>query len=149
MRAVTILNPKLLSTWLPHLLQRLAEKFLHLAAAQADDVRVLLLQAGFVIMLVASKMHQVELVDQAALFQQFQRPIDRDAIQLGVLFLGQLVERFGVQMQAGAVDQVEQDAALAGQPDATFAERILNSGAAASLLEGSKFASHSRPQKGM
>ena len=34
-------------------LQRFAEEFLHLAAAKADDVRVLLLQAGFVIVLVA------------------------------------------------------------------------------------------------
>ena len=38
---------------LPQALQRLAEKFFHFAAAQADDVRVLLFQAGFVVVLVA------------------------------------------------------------------------------------------------
>src|ERR1035441_9639682 len=49
------------------LVQRFAEKFLHLAAAKADDVSVLALPAGFVIMLIAAVMHEVELVDQPAL----------------------------------------------------------------------------------
>ena len=47
--------------------QRVAEELLHLAAAQADDVGVLLLGPRFVIMLVALEVHQVEFVDQAAL----------------------------------------------------------------------------------
>ena len=46
--------------------KRLAEKFFHFAAAQADDVRVLLLEPRFVIMLIAAVVHQVELVHQAA-----------------------------------------------------------------------------------
>ena len=82
-----------------HLLQRLAEKFLDFAAAQADDVRVLLLQASLVVMLVALEVHQIELVHQAAFFEQLQRAIDRDAIELGVFFLGQLIQALGVQVR--------------------------------------------------
>src|SRR5580692_5189335 len=48
-----------------HFLQRLAEKFLDLAAAQADEMSVLLLEAALVVMLIAFKMQQVELIDQA------------------------------------------------------------------------------------
>ena len=50
-------------------------------------------------------------------------------LSFGIFFLGHLIEALGVQMQAGVVDQVEQDAALASQPDAAFAQRILNAGA--------------------
>src|SRR5579883_2958282 len=54
-------------------LQRLAEKLLHLAAAQADDVRVLLFPPRLVIMLVARVVHQVQLIDQPAGLQHLQR----------------------------------------------------------------------------
>ena len=70
MRAVTILKPRLLFHLPAHFLQRLAEKFLHLAAAQADEMRVLLLEAALVVMLVAFEMQQIELIDQAAGFQE-------------------------------------------------------------------------------
>src|SRR5258708_5630710 len=65
-----------------HLLQRLAEKFLDLAAAQANEVSVLLFEAALVVMLVAFKMQQIELIDQAAGLQELERPIDRDPIEL-------------------------------------------------------------------
>ena len=56
-----------------HLLQRLAEKFFDLAAAQANEVSVLLLEAALVVMLVAFKVQQIEFVDQAAGFQKLER----------------------------------------------------------------------------
>ena len=121
-----------------HFLQRLAEKFLDFAAAQADDVRVLLLQAGFVIVLVAAVVHQVQLVHQAALLEQLQRAVDGDAIELGILLLGQLKQAFGVQVAAGLVDQVEQHAALARQPHAALAQGILNAGVGHGWFQGSK-----------
>ena len=113
---------------LPHFLKRLAEIFLNLAAAQANDVRVFLLEARFVIMLIARMMHQIELIDQAAFFKQFERPVDRDAIEFRIFFLGELIKTLGIEMKAGVIDQIEQDPALASQPDATLAKRILNSG---------------------
>ena len=52
-------------------LQGFAEKFLHFAAAQADDVRVLLFQAGFVVVLVAFVVHEIQLIHHAAGFSIF------------------------------------------------------------------------------
>ena len=73
MRASTISKPKCDSTW-PRISCSGSPKYSStLAAAQADDVRVLLLQAGFVIMLIAGVMHQVQLVHQAAFLEQFER----------------------------------------------------------------------------
>src|SRR5689334_19313686 len=111
---------------------------------------VLLLEAALVVMLVALEMQQIELIDQAAGLQELESPIDRDPIELGVFLFGELVERFGVQMLAGAIQQVQQNAALARKPHPAFAERILNSGSSRHhCLESSKFASHSRHQNAM
>ena len=111
-----------------HFLKRLAEIFFDFSAAQANDMRVFLLQASFVVMLIAGMVHEVELVDESAFFEQFQRSIDGDAIEFRILFLGKLIQAFGVEMEAGMVDQVEQDAPLPGQPDATLAKRVLGTG---------------------
>jgi len=113
---------------LAHFLKRLAEIFLDFAAAQADDMGVLLLEARFIIVLIAGVVHQVELVDEPAFFEEFERPIDGDAVELGIFFLGELVETLGIEVEAGMVDQVKQDAPLASQPDATLAKGILNAG---------------------
>ena len=69
-------------------------------------------------MLLAGVVHEVQFVHQAVVFQHFERPIDSDAIQLGVDRLGTLVEVIGIQMLAGLVDQVQQDLPLPGHPDA-------------------------------
>ena len=69
-------------------LQRLAEKLLHFAAPQADHVRVLLFQPGLVVVLIAGVVHQVQLIHQAAVLEHFQGAVDRDAVQLGIFFLG-------------------------------------------------------------
>ena len=99
-------------------LQRLAEKLLHFAAAEADHVRVFLLAPRFVVVLLAGLMHEIQLVHQAAFLQQLQRAVDGDAIQLRVLFLRQLIETFRVEMLARLVDEVEQDLPLARQTHA-------------------------------
>src|SRR5579872_6289746 len=92
---------------LPQALQRFAEKLFHLAAAQADDVSVLLLQPRLVVMLIDAVVHEVELIHQAAFLQHFQRPIDGDAVDLRIFFLGQLVKPVGVQMLTGLIDQLQ------------------------------------------
>src|SRR5262245_38368170 len=53
-------------------LQRLTEKLLYLAASQADHVRMLGLHARLVVVLIASVMHEVQLIDEAAVFEQLQ-----------------------------------------------------------------------------
>ena len=102
----------------PQALQRLAEKLFHLAAAQADDVGVLLLEASLVIMLIAAVMHEVELIHQPAFLEHLERAIDSDAVELGIFLLGQLVEAIGIQMLAGLVDEFEQDLPLPGEAHA-------------------------------
>ena len=102
-------------------LELFAEKLLDAAAAQADDVRVLLLQAGFVVMLFAFEVGQIQLVHQAAFLEQLQRAIDGDAVELGIFFLGHLIQTLGVQMQAGVVDQVEQQPPLAREANPALA----------------------------
>ena len=102
-------------------LELFAEKFLDAAAAQADDVRVLLFQAGFVVMLFALEVRQIQLVHQTAFLEQLQRAIHGDAIELGIFFLGHLIQALGVQMQAGVVDQIEQQTPLAREADPALA----------------------------
>jgi hypothetical protein len=121
-----------------HFLERLAEVFFDFSAAQADDVRVFLFEARFVIMLIPGVVHQVELVNQPAFFEQFQRPVDGDAIEFRVLFFRELIETFGVEMEAGVINQIEQDAALASQPDASVAKGILDAGVGHVWFQGSK-----------
>ncbi len=104
-------------------LQRLAEEFLHAAAPQADHVSVLLLEAGFVIVLVAAVVHQVELVHQPARLQHLQRAIHRDAIDFRVAFLGHAIELVDIQVGARAVDQFEQNLALAGEANPPLLQR--------------------------
>ncbi len=94
-------------------LQGITEILFDLAAAQTNDVRVLLLHAGFVIVLVARPVHEVELVHEAGFLQHFQRPVDGDAIDLGVLLLREGVETLGVEVQPGLIDKLQQYSPLA------------------------------------
>ena len=54
---------------LAHFLKRRPEIFFDFAAAEADDVRVLLLEARLIIMLIAGVVHEVELVDEPTFFE--------------------------------------------------------------------------------
>ena len=93
-------------------LKLFAEEFLDAPAAQADDMRVLLLEASLVVMFFAFEVSQIQLIHQAALFEQLERAIDGNAIELGIFFLGHLIQTLGVQMKAGVIDQIEQQSSL-------------------------------------
>ena len=88
-----------------------------------------LLEARLVIVFFAFEVSQIQLVYQAAFLKQFERPIDRNAIELGILLFGHLIETLGVQMQARVVDQLKQQTALARETHTPFAQRILYAGA--------------------
>ncbi len=103
-------------------LQGLSEKFLHLAAAQTDDVRVLLLQARLVVMLIAVVVHEVQLIHQAAILEHLQRAVDGHPVQFGIFFLGQLEQALGVQVLPGLVDHFQQDLPLTGEAHAFLAQ---------------------------
>jgi hypothetical protein len=111
-----------------HFQQQIAKEFFDFAAAEADDVGVLLLEASFVIVLVAIVMHQVQLIDKAAGFEELEGAIDGDAVELRVFFATELIELVGIQVLAGLIDEIEQDFALAGEPDATLFERVFDAG---------------------
>ena len=59
---------------------------------------MLLFEAALVVMLVTFEMQQIQFVDQAAGFQKLERPIDRNAVEPGILLFGHLIETLGVQM---------------------------------------------------
>ena len=108
--------------------QWFAKKFFNFTASQADDVSVFLLQSGLVIMLIAALMHQVELVDESALFEHLQGAVDGDAIELRILLFGEFEKGVGVEVLAGFVDQFEKNFALPRQPDALLPERVFDAG---------------------
>ena len=54
-------------------------------------------------------MHQVQFIHQAAGLEQLERAVDGDAVDLGILFAGELEEPLGVQVLAGLIDQIEQN----------------------------------------
>jgi hypothetical protein len=82
----------------------LAEKLFDFAAAEANDVGVFLLEAGFVVVLVAAVVHEVEFIDESAVLEHFQRAVDGDAIELGILSLGETKEFLGIEVFSGTID---------------------------------------------
>jgi hypothetical protein len=106
----------------PQALQGLAKELLDLAAAEADDVGVFLLQPGLVVMLVSGVMHEIQLIHETAFFEQLQRTVHGDAVQFGIAFVGHSVQAFGVEMLPGLIDQIEKDLALAREPDPALAQ---------------------------
>ena len=99
----------------PQPLQRFAEKLLDFPTAKADHMRVILFAPRFVVMLLARLVHEVEFVNEAAFFQEFQRAVHGDPVELRIAFLGQLKQPFGVEMLPGLVDQIEEDLPLPRQ----------------------------------
>ena len=60
-------------------------------------------------------MHQIQFIHQATLFEQLQRPVYRDAIQLRVFLPRQLIQALRIEVPAGFVDQIEQDLPLTSE----------------------------------
>ena len=71
-------------------------------------------------MLFARLMHKIELVDEAAFFEQLQGAVDSDAVQFRVTLFGKVKEAFGIEVFAGFIDEVEEDFPLPRQPDSVF-----------------------------
>jgi hypothetical protein len=101
-------------------MQRISEEFLDPAAAQANDVRMFLLESCLVVVLVAGVMHQIELIHQPAHLEQFERPVNRYAVQLRIFRFGELVQRLGIQVLPGLINQIQEDLALPRQADASL-----------------------------
>ncbi len=80
----------------------------------------------FVVVPVAAKMQQIQLVDQPLLFQEINRAIDGDEVNTRVDFLRALEDLIDIQMLLRVVHHLQNDAALAGHADATCSYRLLN-----------------------
>ena len=55
----------------------------------------------FVVMLLAVQMHQVKLIDQAMLLQQFESPVNGGTVNAGISCTSQSEQRGGIQMLLG------------------------------------------------
>jgi hypothetical protein len=105
------------------ILYRIAKELLDGAALEADHVGVSPLQARLVVVLFAFVVQQVEFVDQAFLFQYFERAVNRDAIDLGIALLSQLEQLVGVEMPVSVVDDFKQQLTLPGEPNSMGLQR--------------------------
>jgi len=95
------------------LLEEAGFKFTDFAAAQAGDVNVVARTVGFVVMLIAPEVQEIEFVDQAMALQEIEGAIDGDAMDVRIDALGALEDFVGGEVALGAVHHLEKDAALA------------------------------------
>ena len=82
-------------------LNRLTEELIHFAATEANHVGVFLFELGFVVVLVALEVHQIEFVHQAAFLRVRARPhaASRDllhAFERQLASLGDLLREVGI-----------------------------------------------------
>jgi hypothetical protein len=103
-------------------------EFAYLAAAQAGDMDVVAWAVRFVIVTIAAKVQEIEFVDEALLLQQIDGAIDGDEVNLGIDFLRAGEDLIDVQVLFGGVHHLQDDAALAGEADATLAQGVLQAG---------------------
>lgn len=82
---------------------------------------------GLVVVAVAAEMEEVELVDEALAFEEIDGAIDGDEVDFGVDLLGALENLVHVEVLFGVVHYLENDAALASETNAAFAEDDLKS----------------------
>src|SRR3989442_10589599 len=76
-------------------------------------------RACFVVVLLALKVHQVELVHEAVFFEQAQRAIDRDLVERRVLSAGTLPEGQSVHVPVGVLDDLDEEPALVRHSNAS------------------------------
>jgi hypothetical protein len=100
-------------------------EFADLAAAEAGDMNVIAGAVGFVVVAVAAEVEKIELVDEALALEEVDGAVDGDEVDVGIDFLGAVEDLVDVEMLLGSVHDLEDDAALAGEADATVAKGVL------------------------
>lgn len=94
------------------------------AAFGTADMDVVLMAAHFVVMASSVEMQQIELIDQAMLFQHRERPVDRGSIQVRIPFPPFTQQVLGPNVVARYSQRIEYDPALSGEPYVSFLERV-------------------------
>jgi len=95
-----------------------AGKLLDPPTLEARQVNMIDIGLGFVKVLLAIQMHQVELVDQPQFLEKFNGPVHCCAIDLAVALLRQRQQGRGIQVPVRLLNRFEQDPPLAGDADA-------------------------------
>jgi hypothetical protein len=107
------------------LLVEMGFEFADLAATKAGDVDVVAGAVGFVVVAIAAKVEEVELVDETLFLEEVDGAVDGDEVDFGVEFLRAVEDLIDIEMLFGGVHDLEDDAALAGESNAALAERVL------------------------
>jgi len=80
---------------------------------------------SFVIVAIAAKVEEIELVDETFFLEEVDGAVDGDEVDFGIEFLGALEDLVDVEMLLGGIHDLEDDAALAGEAEAALAEGVL------------------------
>jgi hypothetical protein len=104
------------------LLVEMGFEFADLAATQTGDMDVVPRAMSFVIVPIAAEMEEIELVDETFFFEEVDGAVDGDEMDFGADFLRAIEDLIDVEVLLGGVHDLEDDAALAGQTDAAFAQ---------------------------
>jgi hypothetical protein len=88
-------------------------------------VDVIARAVGFVIVAIAAKVEEIEFVDEALAFEEIDGAVDGDKVDFGIDFLGAFEDLVDVEMLLCGIHDLENDAALAGETNATLAEGVL------------------------
>ena len=86
-------------------------EFLNSPALEARQMQVIAFGARLVVMLFPFQVHQVELVDQPQLLQQFDGAVYRGAVDSRRAFASQLQQGSGIQVSAGFLNNLPQPGA--------------------------------------
>jgi hypothetical protein len=100
-------------------------EFANFAAAEAGDVDMVAGPVSFVIVAIATEVEEVEFVDETFFFEQVDGAVDGDKMNFGVDFLGAFEDLVDVEVLLGSVHDLENDAALAGEADASVTKGVL------------------------
>jgi hypothetical protein len=100
-------------------------EFADFAAAEAGDVDMVARAVGFVIVAITTEVEEIEFVDETFFFEQVDGAVDGDKMNFGADFLSAFEDLVDVEVLLGSVHDLENDAALAGEPDAALAESVL------------------------
>jgi hypothetical protein len=100
-------------------------EFADFAAADTSYMDVIARAVSFVVVAVAAKVKEIELVNQTLFFEEVDGAVDGDEMDFGADFLGAIEDLVDVEMLFGGIHHLEDNAALAGETNAALAEGVL------------------------
>jgi hypothetical protein len=100
-------------------------EFADFAAAKAGDVDVITWAVSFIVVTIAAKVEEIELVDETFFLEEVDGAVDGDEMDFRADFLGTLEDLVDVKVLLGGIHDLENNATLASKADATLAESVL------------------------